>query len=67
MIKCEKHNILHKSSCPLCIKDNEEKTYTFTREVKRWGVEAGDYYNPQRHMYQGGTEKLLSEGVIEEE
>lgn len=40
-------------------------TYVFTREVKRWGVEAGDYYNPDRHMVQGGTEKLLADGVIE--
>ena len=43
------------------------KTYIFTREVKRWGVEAGDYYNPDRHMIVGGTEKLLADGVIEEE
>lgn len=45
----------------------EDKTYIFTREVKAWGVEAGDNYNPQIHMYVGGTEKLLAEGVIEEE
>lgn len=44
-----------------------KKTYIFTREVKRWGVEAGDIYNPNYHMYQGGTEKLLKEGIIEEE
>ena len=44
-----------------------EKIYIFTKEVKFWGVEAGDYYNEQHHMYQGGTEKLLVEGVIEEE
>ena len=44
-----------------------EKTYVFTREVKRWGVEAGDYYSPDRHMVQGGTEKLLADGVIEED
>jgi len=44
-----------------------EKTYIFTREVKRWGVEAGDYYNPQRHSIVGGTDRLLAEGVIEEE
>lgn len=42
-------------------------TYIFTKEVKRWGVEAGDYYNPARHLYAGGTEKLLADGVIEEE
>jgi hypothetical protein len=47
--------------------DDTKKTYIFTREVKRWGVEAGDYYSPQYHMYKGGTEKLLEEGVIEEE
>lgn len=45
----------------------KEKTYIFTREVKVWGVEAGDYYNPSYHMYNGGTEKLLQEGIIEEE
>ena len=44
-----------------------EKTYIFTREVKRWGVEAGDYYDPRRHAIVGGTEKLLADGVIEEE
>ena len=44
-----------------------KKKYIFTKEVKKWGVEAGDYYNPQYHIYQGGTEKLLSERVIEEE
>ena len=43
------------------------KVYIFTREVKRWGVEAGDYYNPDRHMIVGGAEKLLADGVIEEE
>lgn len=43
------------------------KEYIFTKEVKRWGVEAGDIYNPKYHMYQGGTEKLLQEGIIEEE
>jgi hypothetical protein len=43
------------------------KTYIFTREVKMWGVEAGDYYNPQRHRIVGGTQKLLDQGVIEEE
>lgn len=43
------------------------KTYVFTREVKAWGVEAGDTYSPDYHMYAGGTEKLLSEGVIEVE
>lgn len=45
----------------------EDKTYIFTREVKAWGVEAGDYYNEKYHMYKGGTEQLLKEGVIEEE
>ncbi len=43
------------------------KQYIFTREVKAWGVEAGDYYSEERHLYRGGTEKLLQEGVIEEE
>jgi len=42
-------------------------SYVFTREVKAWGVEAGDCYNEQIHLYQGGTEKLLAEGVIEVE
>lgn len=46
---------------------NEEKTYVFTREVKAWGVEEGDYYNEKYHMYKGGTEQLLKEGVIKEE
>lgn len=44
-----------------------DKTYVFTREVRRWGVEAGDYYNPDRHRIVGGTEKLLEDGVIEQE
>ncbi len=44
-----------------------EKKYIFTREVKKWGVEAGDYYNEDYHMYKGGKEKLLAEGIIEEE
>lgn len=44
-----------------------EETDLFTREVKRWGVEAGDYYSPTRHMIIGGTEKLLADGTIEEE
>ena len=35
--------------------------------MKAWGVEAGDYYNPQYHMYKGGTEKLLADGIIEVE
>jgi hypothetical protein len=43
------------------------KQYIFTREIKAWGVEAGDTYNPQHHLYNGGTEKLLAEGVIREE
>ena len=43
------------------------KTYIFKKEVKRWGVEAGDIYNPDRHMIVGGTEKLLADGVIEKE
>lgn len=47
--------------------ENEIKTYIFTKEVKRWGVEAGDYYNPDYHQIAGGTEKLLADGVIEEE
>ena len=46
---------------------NKEKQYIFTREVKRWGVEAGDYYNPKYHDIVGGAEKLLADGVIEEE
>lgn len=45
----------------------QEKTYIFTREVERWGVEAGDNYNPDRHAIVGGTEKLLADGVIEEQ
>ncbi len=44
-----------------------DKTYIFTKEVKRWGVEAGDYYNPKYHMIQGGAEKLLKSGIIEAE
>ena len=44
-----------------------DKKYIFTKGVKKWGVEAGDYYNPQYHMYQGGREKLLSERIIKEE
>ena len=47
--------------------ENEQKEYVFTREVKRWGVEAGDRYNPNHHQIVGGTEKLLAEGIIEEE
>lgn len=49
------------------LEEPKEKTYIFTREVKRWGVEAGDYYNPRYHDIVGGAEKLLSDGVIEEE
>ena len=45
----------------------KEKIYIFTKEVRKWGVEAGDYYNPKRHQVIGGTEKLLADGVIEEE
>jgi len=45
----------------------KEKEYIFTKEVKQWGVEAGDYYNPSRHQYVGGGHKLLEEGIIEEE
>ena len=45
----------------------EKKTYIFTREIKRWGVEEGDYYNPELHMIVGGTEKLLADKIIEEE
>lgn len=41
--------------------------YIFTREVKRWGVEAGDYYNPERHQVKGGTEWLLATGIIKKE
>lgn len=48
-------------------KNYKEKNYIFTKEVKRWGVEAGDYYSPNRHMIVGGTEKLLADGIIEEE
>lgn len=48
--------------------DEDEKTrYVFTREVRRWGVEAGDDYNPERHQIVGGTEKLLQDGTIEDE
>lgn len=43
------------------------QTFIFTKEVRGWGVEAGDYYNPQRHSIVGGTERLLKEGVIEPE
>lgn len=46
---------------------DKPKVYIFTKEVKRWGVEAGDYYDERRHMIKGGTEKLLEDGVIEEE
>ena len=42
-------------------------TYIFTKEVRRWGVEAGDYYNPGYHLIAGGTQRLLDEGTIEEE
>ena len=45
----------------------EKKTYIFTKKVKRWDVEAGDYYNEQRHIYKGGKEQLLAERVIEKE
>ncbi len=45
----------------------KEKVYIFTKEVKIWGVEEGDYYNPDRHMIVGGTERLLADGTIEEE
>lgn len=45
----------------------KSKTYIFTKEVKRWGVEAGDYYSPTRHVVVGGTEQLLANGVIKEE
>ncbi len=41
--------------------------YVFTREVKRWGVEAGDIYNPDYHRIVGGKEKLLKDGIIEVE
>lgn len=41
-----------------------EKTYIFTKEIKGWGVEAGDIYNEKTHMVQGGTEKLLADGII---
>ncbi|MFA7301799.1 MAG: hypothetical protein WC069_05835 [Candidatus Shapirobacteria bacterium] len=44
-----------------------EKTYIFTREVKKWDVEEGDIYNPSYHMIVGGTEKLLAQGIIKEE
>lgn len=57
-------------ACMLAAKNGEvaeEKTYVFTREVKKWGVEAGDYYSPERHQVVGGTQKLLSEGTIKEE
>lgn len=43
------------------------KIYIFTKEVRVWGVEAGDYYNEKLHMYKGGEKKLLEEGIIEEE
>jgi hypothetical protein len=43
------------------------QTYIFIREVKKWGVEAGDYYSPDRHRVQGGTQRLLDEKVIEPE
>jgi len=43
------------------------KNYIFTKEIPQWGVEAGDYYNPERHMIVGGTQKLLEMGIIEEE
>ena len=52
--------------CPTCY-GTGEKVYIFKREVKAWGVEDGDYYNEQRHMYKGGTKQLLKEGIIEEE
>ena len=42
-----------------------EKTYIFTKEIKHWGVETGDDYNPKRHEIIGGTEKLLADGIIE--
>lgn len=44
----------------------KDKHYEFTREVKRWGVEAGDSYSPDYHQIVGGTEKLLADGVIAE-
>lgn len=45
----------------------EVPTYIFTKEVKKWGVEAGDIYTPDRYPYQGGIAKLLEEGVIVKE
>ena len=42
-------------------------TYIFIKEVRKWGVEAGDYFNPEVHRIQGGAEKLLKAGIIEEE
>lgn len=44
-----------------------EKLYIFTKEVKKWGVEAGDYFNPKYHQIVGGAEKLLKAGIIEPE
>ena len=41
------------------------KTYIFTKEIKHWGVETGDDYNPKRHQIIGGTKKLLADGIIE--
>lgn len=54
-------------AAPKYIKGYMEKTYIFTREVRIWGVEEGDTYNPDLHVIIGGTEKLLADGVIEEE
>lgn len=45
----------------------EPKAYIFTKEIKKWGVEAGDYYDERRHRVAGGTEKLLADGIIEVE
>lgn len=46
------------------VEPKKTQTYIFTKEVEKWGVEAGDIYNEKAHMVQGGTEKLLADGVI---
>jgi len=46
---------------------SESKKYIFTKEVKKWGVEAGDYYSKDYHQIVGGLEKLIDDGVVKEE
>ena len=53
--------------------NKNEVVFIFTDLVEtdilgeKWGVEAGDIYNPFWHCIVGGTGKLLSLGLIEPE